>query len=367
MAQRALIAMSGGVDSSVAAALMINKGYECIGVTMKLYTNEEIGICRTHTCCSLDDVEDARAVSARLGMRHFVMDFSDDFSSQVIDRFVKAYERGETPNPCIDCNRYMKFSRLYHRAMELNCDCIVTGHYARISYDGDSGRYIMRRARNLSKDQTYVLYSMTQEELAHTQFPLGEYESKDEVRRTAEEYGFINARKHGSQDICFVPDGDYASFIERYTGRKYPEGSFVDESGRVLGRHRGIIRYTIGQRRGLGLALPQPLYVKKLDMENNRVILSTNEALYSSELTADDFNWVSIAAPQEGTELRVTAKPRYRAKEAPACAKVLAGGRVHLMFDEPQRAITAGQAVVLYDGDRVVGGGRICAGNGGKE
>ena len=257
----ALIAMSGGVDSSVAAALMLEKGYQCIGVTMKLFQNEEIGIPRDHTCCSLEDVEDARSVAYSLGMPYYVFNFTEDFSRQVIDRFVKAYECGATPNPCIDCNRYMKFEKLYHRAKELHCDYVVTGHYARTAYDEKSGRWQLKKGRNAAKDQSYVLCFMTQDQIAHTIFPLGEYEDKEEIREIAQQHGFINAHKHDSQDICFVQDGDYGRFIEQYTGKTYPPGPFVTEDGRVLGQHKGIIRYTIGQRKGLGLALPAPLYV----------------------------------------------------------------------------------------------------------
>ena len=355
--------MSGGVDSSAAAILMQEAGYECIGVTMKLFGNEEIGVSREHSCCSLEDVEDARSVAFRLGMRYYVFNFTDDFGRQVIDRFVRSYEEGRTPNPCIDCNRYMKFEKLYARAMELECDYIVTGHYARTAFDESTGRWQLLRGKSKAKDQSYVLCFMTQDELAHTIFPLGEFEEKDEVRALAAGYGLINAAKHDSQDICFVQNGDYADFIRKYTGKEYPEGDFIGPDGSVIGRHKGIIRYTIGQRKGLGLALPAPLYVAKKDVESNKVYLTGNEQLYSNFLTADDFNWISIAPPCQGTSLRVTAKTRYRAKEAAATAVVLEDGKVELRFDEPVRAVTPGQAVVLYDGDVVIGGGTIlCAG-----
>lgn len=359
MNKKALIAMSGGVDSSVAAALMCEKGYECVGVTMKLYHNEDIGISREKTCCSLDDVEDARSVALDLGMRFYVFNFSEDFAGQVIDRFISAYENGDTPNPCIDCNRFMKFSKLYQRAQILECDTIVTGHYARVEQDEKTGRWLLKKAKNAAKDQSYVLYFLTQEQLARAQFPLGEYESKEEVRHIAEKYGFVNARKHDSQDICFVPDGDYASFICRYTGKEYPAGAFVDPDGNVLGQHKGIIGYTIGQRKGLGLALPAPLYVCRKCMEKNEVVLTPEKDLFSSRLVAADFNWIACREQSPGAKVRVTAKPRYRAKEAPATARVLPDGRVEVIFDEPQRALTTGQAVVLYDGELVVGGGTI--------
>ncbi len=358
--KKALIAMSGGVDSSVAAAMMIEAGYQCIGVTMKLYDNADIGLSKGHTCCSLDDVEDARSVASELEMPYYVMDFSEDFEEKVVDRFIRSYEEGATPNPCIDCNRFMKFEKLYQRARELACDVIVTGHYARSGFDEERGRWVLKKSRNQAKDQSYVLCFMTQDQLAHTMFPLGESSSKDEVRQEADKYGFINAKKHDSQDICFVPDGDYASFITRHTGKTYPEGDFVGPDGAVLGKHKGIIRYTIGQRKGLGLSLPAPLYVKGKDMDKNAVLLGDHASLFSKRLIAEEMNWISIAPPPEGSEIRISAKPRYRAAEAPAVARVLPDGRVEIVFDEPQRALTVGQAVCLYDGEYVVGGGTIC-------
>lgn len=357
MNKRALIAMSGGVDSSVAAALMCENGYDCIGATMKLYHNEDVGISREHTCCTLEDVEDARDVAFSLNMPYYVFNFTDDFAGQVIERFVAAYESGATPNPCIDCNRYMKYQKLYQRAQILECDTLVTGHYARIAYDSESGRWLLKKARNPAKDQSYVLYFMTQEQLAHTQFPLGEFTSKDEVRAIAAKHRFINAKKHDSQDICFVPDGKYADFIERYTGKSYPAGDFVDLQGHPLGRHKGIIRYTIGQRKGLGLSLLAPMYVCRKCPADNTVVLSSEQELYTTELIADDFNWI-IAEPEQ--PIRVTAKTRYGAKEADALATVLPDQTVRVEFDQPQRAVTKGQAVVLYIGDVVAGGGTIC-------
>lgn len=351
---KVLIAMSGGVDSSVAAFLMKDQGCECIGATMKLFQNEDIGVKATKTCCSLEDVEDARSVAFRLGIPYYVFNFSDDFKGQVIDRFISAYEHGATPNPCIDCNRYLKFERLYERARILGCDAIVTGHYARI--EQENGRWLLKKALDESKDQSYVLYSLTQEQLAHTRLPLGAIH-KSETRRIAEEQGFYNADKPDSQDICFVPDGDYARFIARYTGHDCPAGDFVDEGGHVLGQHRGIVHYTVGQRKGLGIAADAPLYVKRIDTAENRVVLSGNDALFSRELTANDFNWIAYDVPP--CELRATARVRYHQREQAATVTVLSDGRVHLVFDEPQRAITPGQAVVLYDGDTVLGGGTI--------
>ena len=354
---KALIAMSGGVDSSVSAALMVKEGHECVGVNMKLHAGAVEDEAGSRQCCSLTDAEDARSVCYRLGMKFHVFNFTADFEKEVIGRFVCAYECGATPNPCIDCNKYMKFSKLYDRARLLGCDTIVTGHYARIEWSEERSRWLLKKARNTPKDQSYVLYFLTQEQLKHTRFPLGEFESKDEIRAIAEAEGFLNARKKDSQDICFVPDGDYAKFITGRTGKTYPEGDFVDMNGNVLGKHKGLIRYTIGQRRGLGLALPQSMYVRRKDMEKNQVILSTNEELFSNRLVADTFNWSSIDAPAQ--PIRVKAKTRYQAKEADATATVLSDGRVEILFDDPQRALTIGQAVVLYDGDTVMGGGVI--------
>ncbi|MDD6762382.1 MAG: tRNA 2-thiouridine(34) synthase MnmA [Clostridiales bacterium] len=353
MNNRAIIAMSGGVDSSVAAYLMQQRGYDIIGATLRLFTNEDAGI-REKSCCSLSDVEDARAVAHRLGIEHYVFNFSDDFRTEVMDRFVNAYENGRTPNPCIDCNRYIKFKRLLQRAKELEYDYVVTGHYARIARE--NGRYILKKGLDETKDQTYVLYSMTQEQLKHTLLPLGELR-KTEVREIAAEQGFINAKKHDSQDICFVPDGRYADFIEQYTGREYPGGNFVDMEGNVLGTHKGVIRYTRGQRKGLGLALPKPMYVCRTDLDKNLVVLGDNDDLFSSSLDASDINLMAVERIEQ--PIRVQAKIRYSQSAADAVVWQTGDDRLHVEFDKPQRAITRGQAVVLYDGETVVGGGVI--------
>ncbi len=352
--KKALIAMSGGVDSSVAAYLTGKMGYECIGCTMKLYSNEDIGVSRSKTCCSLDDVEDARSVAHRLGMPYYVFNFSGDFADKVIDKFVRCYECGETPNPCIDCNRYMKFAKLYERAEILGCDCIVTGHYARIEHDGE--KWLLKKAADETKDQSYVLYSLTQEQLAHTLFPLGGME-KAEVRRVADENGFVNADKPDSQDICFVPDGDYAAFLERYTNKKYPCGDFVLSDGTVMGTHKGIVNYTVGQRRGLGLSLKEPLYVQRINAEDNTVVLCKSDELFSDTVTVEDVNWI-FGAPPEG-DVRCKAKIRYRQREQWATLTPVGESGALIKFDEPQRAPTPGQAAVFYDGDTVLGGGTI--------
>lgn len=352
--KKALIAMSGGVDSSMAAKLTIDKGFECIGCTMKLYHNEDIGVEHSRGCCSLDDVEDARSVAYKLGMPFYVFNFTDAFRNTVICKFIESYEKGITPNPCIDCNRYMKFDKLYERAKILNCDYIVTGHYAII--EERDGKFLLKKALDETKDQSYVLYSMTQQQLARTMFPLGGMRKKD-ARKIAEESGFINAKKPDSQDICFVPNGDYAAFLEQYTGKTYPKGNFVSVDGEILGEHNGIIRYTIGQRKGLGLSLPEPMYVSKIDTKKNTVTLVREQYLYSVEAFVEDFNWISGETPN--SELRCNVKIRYRQPEQSAVVIPIGTNAVRIIFDKPQRAITPGQAAVLYDGDIVIGGGTI--------
>lgn len=347
--------MSGGVDSSVAAYLLQQQGYACIGVTMRLYENETAGIPRGHTCCSLDDVEDARAVAYDLGMPYYVLNFTEEFDEKVIRKFVQVYQNGGTPNPCIDCNRYLKFDHLLNRARELGCDYIATGHYVQ-RWQDENGRWGLRKNDDPGKDQSYVLYSLTQDQLAHTLFPLGGMH-KDAVRAIAEEQGLCNARKHDSQDICFVPDGDYAAAVERLTGARSEPGRFVDAHGNVLGTHRGIIHYTIGQRRGLGIAAEAPLYVCGIDVPNNEVVLGRNADLFSTELDASGCNWISDDVPQQ--PLRVTARIRYRQPEQPCTVTVTGADTVHVSFETPQRAITRGQAVVFYDGETVLGGGTI--------
>ena len=342
--KKALIAMSGGVDSSVAAFLTQQAGFDCVGGTMRLL------------CAQSDDAEDARAVAARLGMEFHIFEMQDTFHREVMDKFVHCYEVGLTPNPCVDCNRRLKFGALLEAALDLGCEFVVTGHYCRIEKDPNSGRYQLYKAADPAKDQSYFLYSLTQHQLAHTRFPLGGM-TKEEARKIAEEQGFVNARKRDSQDICFIPDGDYLEFIKEFTGQDFPAGDFLDESGKVVGRHNGAIGYTRGQRKGLGLAMGQPVYVLDKDMAANTVTVGSNEALFSTELIADDWNFMpfeALTAP-----LRCWAKARSRMTEQPATVYPLEGGRAKVVFDEPQRALTTGQAVVLYDGDAVLGGGTI--------
>lgn len=354
LVKKAIIAMSGGVDSSVAALLTVRAGYSCIGATMKLFTNDDAGVSRENSCCSLDDVEDARSVAYSLGMEHYVFNFADRFRETVIDPFVAAYETGRTPNPCIECNRCLKFDTLFRRMEELSYDFVVTGHYARIEQSG--GRFLLKKAADASKDQSYVLYAMTQKQLSHTLFPLGGL-NKTEVREIAEKHGFVNAHKHDSQDICFVQSGSYVDFIRQYTGREYPPGDFVDADGNVLGRHRGIIRYTVGQHKGLGIPSAVPLYVREIRPEDNTVVLGREEELYTSSLTARGVNW--IAWDRLDAPARVTARIRYRQKEQPATVRQTGEDEIRVEFDEPQRAVTRGQAVVLYDGELVLGGATI--------
>lgn len=358
MAKRALIAMSGGVDSSVAAYLTKEGGFSCIGATMKLFTNADIGESRKRSCCSLNDVEDARSVANKLDIPYYVLNLVSDFKRQVIERFIRSYEQGDTPNPCIDCNRYIKFGLLLGRARELSCDFLVTGHYARIQKDGASGRLLLKKAVDAKKDQSYFLYAMTQEELSQVLFPLGDL-CKEETRAIAAAQGFVNAKKHESQDICFVSDGDYAAFIEGYTGKKYAGGDFVDKAGNILGKHKGFIRYTIGQRRGTGIASSQPLYVAGKSRAGNTVTLAAANELYAASLMAEDVNW--IACDGLDRPLRVKAKARYRQPAEWATVEQAADGQARVVFERPQRALAGGQAVVFYDGDIVVGGGRIAS------
>ncbi len=365
-----LIAMSGGVDSSVAACLMQEAGWSCKGVTMRLFSNEAIGM-DGKTCCSLRDVADAEAVARRLGIPFRAVDFQPDFRREVIEKFIRVYEEGGTPNPCIDCNRTMKFSKLLELAMAEGCDHMATGHYARVEYDAARDRWLLRKAADAKKDQSYVLYMLTQEQLAHLILPLGRL-TKPEIREIAAAHGFVNAHKQESQDICFVPDGDYVCFMEDYTGSEYPDGDFLDMEGNVVGRHRGAVRYTTGQRKGLGLAMGSPVYVQSKDMRTNTVTVGPEEFLFRRELTACDANWISV--PDLTEPMRVLAMPRYRKKESPATLYPLtldapdpsavqgSCNRVRVVFDDPQRAMTPGQAIVFYDIDEpdlVVGGATI--------
>ena len=354
--QKTLIAMSGGVDSSVATYLLKQSQHDCVGAMMKLYTNDDLSQeLAGKTCCSLDDVEDARQVAASMDIPFYVFNFTDTFAETVMDRFVEAYQQGQTPNPCIDCNRFLKFERFLHRATELDCIHIATGHYARIEPD-TNGRYLLKTGIDTTKDQSYALYTMTQPQLSRTLLPLGSL-TKEAVRQIADAQGFVNAKKRDSQDICFAPDGDYAGFIERHTGKKISPGKFISPSGDIIGKHKGIIHYTIGQRKGLGISAPHPLFVLSMNIQENTVTLGTSEALFLSTLEAHDINLIPM--DRLDAPLRVQAKIRYSHEAQPATLWQTGENTIRVEFDTPQRAITPGQAVVMYDGDVVVGGGTI--------
>jgi len=343
---RALIAMSGGVDSSVAALLTREQGFECVGCTMRL--------CPPLPASDPGEADRAALAAEHLGIPFLVFDDTREFRERIIGPFVRDYAAGRTPNPCVECNRCLKFGRLHRRAEELGFDRLVTGHYARIGYE--EGRYTLRRARDLARDQSYFLFRLTQDQLSRTLFPLGELE-KTEVRALARERGLPSADRRDSQDICFVPDGDYAAVIARYSDALPPEGDFLSTDGRVLGRHRGIFRYTVGQRRGLGVSAPAPLYVCSIDPAANTVTLGANEDLFRSDADVGDVHWISETAPE--APIRCKAKIRYRHREQWASIVPGKDRTVHLRFDEPQRAITPGQSAVFYDGDTVLGGGTI--------
>ena len=354
--KKVVVGMSGGVDSSVAAYLLKEQGYDVIGVTMQIWQDEERVVLEENGgCCGLSAVDDARRVAAALDISYYVMNFKKEFKENVIDYFIDEYLHGRTPNPCIACNRYVKWESLLKRSMDIGADYIATGHYARIE-KLPNGRYSLKRSATLAKDQTYALYNLTQEQLARTLMPIGEY-SKDEVREMAEKINLRVANKPDSQDICFVPDGDYAGFIERTLDAELPTGNFVTLDGKVLGKHKGITHYTVGQRKGLGLALGYPAFVIEIRPETNEVVIGTNEDSMSNYVRANKLNFMSI--PDLTEPMRVFAKIRYNHKGAWCTIEKTGEDEVLCTFEEAQRAITPGQAVVFYDGDYVLGGGTI--------
>ena len=353
--------MSGGVDSSVTAYLLKQNNYDCAGATMRLFLNGDIGIDPARPCCSQQDVQDAAAICEKLNIKHETLYYMIEFKECVIDKFIKTYQAGGTPNPCIDCNKYLKFNALLNHALNNNFNYIATGHYARIEFNEASGRYLLRRGIDLTRDQSYVLYMLTQEQLAHTLFPLGNL-TKLQVRNIAAQNNFINARKHDSQDICFVPDKNYAAFIENYTGSKSKPGKFIlKDTGEILGEHKGIINYTIGQRKGLNIASSSPLYVTDIDVVNNNIILSHDESeLFINKILVNNINL--IAYNQLDAPIKAAAKIRYRQSEAPAIITQLESDILLINFQEPQRAPAIGQAAVIYDlndTSLVIGGGTI--------
>ena len=352
MGQKIMVGMSGGVDSSVAACLLLRQGYDVTGVTFKLW-DDPAG---DSGCCSADDVRDAAFVCEQLGIPHYVINYKELFREKVVAPFAEEYLHGRTPNPCINCNRYIKFGAFSHKLKELGFDLMATGHYARCGYNDATGRWELRRGIYPEKDQSYVLCHLTQEQLAMLRLPLGEY-SKPQIRAIAEESGLVVAKKPDSQDICFVPDGDYPAFLRRWTGQELPKGRFIDENGIVLGENKGITHYTIGQRKGLGLAMGAPVYVCGKDMQANTVTVGPNSSLFSSALQANDWNWFPF--PELTEPMDVTVKIRHSQFEQPGRVFPEADGFARVEFAQPLRAVTPGQAVVLYQGDMVLGGGTI--------
>jgi len=356
MKQRAFVAMSGGVDSSIVAAMLLEQGYEVVGITMRVWSGDEPQADAPRQCCSESAARDAREVAAHLSIKHYVVNYLEPFHNFVIQDFIATYLNGETPNPCIRCNRYVKFGKLLEEAVALEADYLASGHYARIQHDKPSGRYLLMKGADKQKDQSYTLYSLTQDQLSKLMFPLGD-QTKDDTRRFAKELGLRVAHKKDSQEICFIPDGDYRTFLKKRAHEMFEPGPILTLDDREIGQHRGLPLYTVGQRRGLGIPAGEPLYVVRLDPKRNALIVGPDSAVWGKELKARDVNWVALSQAPEQTRAKV--KIRYLHKEQVATIRALDARTVHVRFEDPQRAITPGQAAVFYDGDTVLGGGTI--------
>ncbi|OOB79699.1 MAG: tRNA 2-thiouridine(34) synthase MnmA [Epulopiscium sp. Nuni2H_MBin001] len=353
--QKVVVGMSGGVDSSVAAYLLQQQGYEVIGMTMQIWdkdTSED----REDSCCGLSAIDDARRVCQMLDIPHYVMNFRNDFKRDVVDYFINEYKKGRTPNPCIACNRYVKWESMLNKALQIGADFIATGHYANILKNPETGRYQLVQSKALAKDQTYALYNLTQHQLKHTLMPLGEYD-KEEVRKIATEIGLLVANKPDSQEICFVPDNNYAKYIEETTGTKSEAGNFINKNGEVLGKHKGIINYTIGQRKGLGVALGKPVFVSNINVTDNTITLGDNQDLFTNVVYASNLNFMPFDRLE--SKMNISAKIRYSHSPSNCSIEMIDKDKIKCTFTTAQRAVTPGQAIVFYDTDKVIGGGTI--------
>ncbi len=347
--KKVLLGMSGGVDSSVSALLLKEQGYDVVGTTLELFVGS--------SCCNVNTYIDAKNVCKTIGVPHFTFDYKDEFKKHVIDDFINCYDNQQTPNPCIECNRYLKFGSMYKKAKELGCEYIATGHYAKTEYSEKYGRYVLKKANNIAKDQSYVLYTIPKELLGKVLFPLGEFESKDEVRKVARENNLKVASKPDSEDICFIPDGDYKKFLENNSNIKPKEGNIVNSNGEILGKHQGLYKYTIGQRKGLGISYRVPLFVIGFNKERNEVIVGEESEIYKKEMLVDNINLLLIDSLQE--KMKVSVKTRYSSKEERATIEMVEDGVIKVVFENPVARITPGQSAVFYIDDIVLGGGKI--------